>query len=84
MKVETNRPRIELGRHIVADPEICGGQPTFKGTRIMVWVVLEQLEDGLSWANIVAEWAGKVSQEAIAEAVAISSLVVKHRAFGGF
>ena len=25
--------RIELGRYIVADPRICGGQPTFKGTR---------------------------------------------------
>jgi uncharacterized protein (DUF433 family) len=27
--------RTELGRHIVADPLICHGQPTFKGTRIM-------------------------------------------------
>ena len=28
--------RIELGRHIVADPTICHGKPTFKGTRIMM------------------------------------------------
>ena len=48
MKRESTRRRIELGRHIVADPEICGGQPTFKGTRIMVWIVLEQLDDGLA------------------------------------
>ena len=76
--------RVELGRHIVADAEICGGQPTFKGTRIMVWLVLEQLEDGMSWNEVVAEWGGKVPKRAIAEAIAISDLVVKHEPFKGF
>lgn len=76
--------RIELGRHIVADPRICGGQPTFKGTRIMVWIVLQQLEDGLSWDEILAEWPGKFPRTAIAEAIAISDLVVKHEPFQGF
>jgi uncharacterized protein (DUF433 family) len=86
MKAKANeqRHRIELGRHIVADPEICGGQPTFKGTRVMVWIVLEQLEDGLTWDEIVREWDGKVSQEAVAEAIAIADLVVKHEPFKGF
>jgi uncharacterized protein (DUF433 family) len=28
--------RMELGDFIVADPEICHGKPTFKGTRIPV------------------------------------------------
>ena len=86
MKTKANgQPRrVELGRHIVADPKICGGQPTFKGTRIMVWIVLEQLEDGLTWDEIVREWDGKVSQEAIAEAIAIADLVVKHKPFKGF
>jgi uncharacterized protein (DUF433 family) len=84
MKQETSRRRIELGRHIVADPGICGGQPTFKGTRIMVWIVLEQLEDGMSWDEIVGEWSGKVAREAIAEAIAIAGSVVKHKPFRGF
>ena len=83
-KAQTTAPRIELGRHIVADPRICGGQPTFKGTRIMVWIVLEQLEDGLTWTEIVGEWDGKVSEEAIAEAIAIAPLVEKHEPFRGF
>jgi uncharacterized protein (DUF433 family) len=78
------RHRVELGRHIVADPQICGGQPTFKGTRILVWVVLEQLEAGMTWDEIVAEWPRKVSKGAIAEAIAISDLVVKHEPFKGF
>ncbi len=76
--------RVELGRHIVADPKICGGQPVFKGTRIMVWIVLEQLEEGLTWAEIGREWNGKIADEAIAEAIAIADLVVKNEPFQGF
>ena len=40
--------RIELGQYIVADPKICHGKPTFKGTRIMVWQVLDALARGES------------------------------------
>ena len=76
--------RIELGRHIIADPEICGGQPTFKGTRIMVWLVLEQLDEGLTWEEIQREWDGKVDGDAISEAIAIAPLVVQHEPFRGF
>jgi uncharacterized protein (DUF433 family) len=83
-KANSQHRRIELGRHIAADFKICGGQPTFKGTRIMVWIVLEQLERGLTWAEIEREWDGRVTGEAIAEAIAISDLVVKHEPFRGF
>jgi len=38
--------RIEINDYIVADPKICHGKPTFKGTRVMVWQVLELLEAG--------------------------------------
>ena len=86
MKAKPNgqHRRIELGRHLVADSKICGGQPTFKGTRIMVWLVLEQLDDGLTWDEIVRAWRGKVPKGAIAEAIAIAPLVVKHEPFSGF
>jgi len=83
MKTKANgQPRrVELGRHIVADPKICGGQPTFKGTRIMVWLVLEQLEQGMKWDEIVGEWDGRVTPEAISEAISIADFVVKHEPF---
>ncbi|HWY74572.1 MAG TPA: DUF433 domain-containing protein [Verrucomicrobiae bacterium] len=86
MRAKSNgdRRRIELGRHIVSDSKICGGQPTFKGTRIMVWIVLEQLDRGLTWEQIVREWDGRVTEEAIGEAIAIADLVVKHEPFRGF
>jgi len=44
--------RIEINKFIVADSEICGGTPTFKGTRVMVWQVLEMLQGGVSVEEI--------------------------------
>ena len=65
--------RIELGEHIVADPEICHGQPTFKGTRIMVWQVLDDVAEGRSWDFICHQrWGGRIPLEAVAEAVRLA------------
>jgi uncharacterized protein (DUF433 family) len=58
-----------VGRYIVADPKICHGQPTFRGTRILVADVLEQVAAGMAWKRIVEEWRGCITEEAIAEAV---------------
>jgi uncharacterized protein (DUF433 family) len=62
-----------IGRHIITDPEICHGKPTFRGTRIMVWQVLEQVASGMAWETIEEEWRGKVTKQAIAEAVQLAS-----------
>jgi len=65
--------RVELGQYIVADPEICHGKPTFKGTRIMVWQVLDDVADGRSWEFICAtRWGGRISLAAVGEAVKLS------------
>lgn len=61
-----------IGRYIVTDPEICHGKPTFRGTRIFVADVLEQVADGLAWESIIEEWRGSISYEAIAEAIRLS------------
>jgi Protein of unknown function (DUF433) len=50
--------RIKLGRYIVADSAICQGKPTFKGTRIMVWQVLQDVADGRSWDFICMTASG--------------------------
>ena len=47
--------RKMIGRYIVSDPRICHGKPTFRGTRIMVSQVLEQLASGMAWETIVEE-----------------------------
>ena len=39
-------------QYISVDPHICHGKPCFKGTRIMVYLVLEMLEAGASVEEI--------------------------------
>src|SRR2546427_1236942 len=64
---------VELGRYIVADPLVCHGEPTFKGTRIMVWQVLADVAEGRSWDFICnVRWGGRLPLAAIAEAVRLA------------
>ena len=66
------RTRVELGKYIVADSGICHGKPTFKGSRVMVWQVLDMVRRGLAWDEISRQWRGKVTGEAIAEALELA------------
>ena len=68
-----------IGRYIVADPKVCHGQPTFRGTRILVSDVLEQVASGMAWESIVEDWNESIAQEAIKEAVDLASqALLKH------
>ena len=64
--------RIEFGQHIVSDPKICGGDLTFKGTRILVKDVLYLLAKGWDWGRISAAYDNRLSHEAIAEAIVLA------------
>jgi hypothetical protein len=71
-----SKERVELGRYIVADPEICHGQPTFKGTRIMVWQVLDDVADGRSWEFICNQrWGGRIPLTAVGEVLKLAQAV---------
>ena len=69
--MEEDEVRV-FGHYIVADPRICHGQLTFRGTRILVETVLAQVARGLDWSTITGKWGGKVSEEAIQEAVLLA------------
>lgn len=71
-KTKRSRRAKLLGRYIVADPAICHGKPTFRGTRIMVADVLEMVAEGMVWEAIIEEWNGSITKEAIAEAVGLA------------
>jgi uncharacterized protein (DUF433 family) len=45
--------KIEINEYIVADNEVCHGKPVFKGTRIMVSIILEMLKEGASTDEIL-------------------------------
>jgi uncharacterized protein (DUF433 family) len=69
-----------LGRYIVSDPAICHGAPTFRGTRVLVVDVLEQVANGIDWDAIREEWHEAMPREAIAEAVRLGrELLVAHQ-----
>ena len=61
-----------MGRYIIADPNICHGEPTFRGTRILVTDVLEQIANGMDWEVIIEEWRGALNERAIAEAIRLA------------
>jgi uncharacterized protein (DUF433 family) len=42
--------------HIVRDPAICGGAPTFKGTRVLLRTVLSGLKAGETTEEILADY----------------------------
>lgn len=54
-------------QYIVADPKICHGKWTVRRTRTLVSGILEQLDSGMSREQIVKEWRGDVTLDAIEE-----------------
>jgi uncharacterized protein (DUF433 family) len=46
----------DLMDRISVDPKVCHGQPCIKGTRIMVYLILELLESGLVAEQIITEY----------------------------
>ena len=64
----------ELGQYIIVNPDICHGQPTFKGTRIMVKSVLEMLVKGWDWDRVSAAYGGRIDHAAIAEVLSLPAI----------
>ena len=68
-----------IGRYLVTDPKICHGKPTFRGTRVLVADVLDQVASGMAWETIIEEWNASITKEAIREAVQLASqALLKH------
>jgi len=60
-----------LGKHVVRAVGVCSGRPTFKYTRIEITGTFDRLAAGESLDTIVAGYRGRVSREAVIEAVQI-------------
>jgi uncharacterized protein (DUF433 family) len=61
-----------FGRFVVSDPAVCHGLPTFRGIRVFVSDVLDDVASGMAWEAIVERWHGSISKDAIAEAVRLA------------
>jgi uncharacterized protein (DUF433 family) len=67
--------RIELGKHIVADPEIGSGKPTFKGTRKSVDNIIRTFERGHTVDEVAQKW--NLPAEAVIEALQLAARAVR-------
>jgi uncharacterized protein (DUF433 family) len=64
--------RIEIGRYLVVDPEICHGQMTFTSTRVPVETVLALLGKGYSVEQLLKSYP-ELTRAAIAEAIHLAT-----------
>lgn len=62
-----------FGKYVARAPGVCGGRPTFKYTRIEITGTLDRLAAGETIDAIVAGYRGKVSREAVIEAIQLIS-----------
>ena len=79
MQKKLSSPKI-ISTHIVADPRVCHGAPTFKGTRKLVRDCLELAAAGLSIDEIATR--ANLPREAIVEALQLAADVL-HRYYAG-
>ena len=70
--------RIEINDFIVADSEICHGKLTFKGTRVMIWQVLEMLHGGMNIDEILSDYP-TITKEHILAALQYAADLTKGR-----
>lgn len=73
--------RTEINDYLVADSEICEGKPIFKGTRIMVWQVLELLGAGIKINEIMKDYFPQISQEAILSVLNYASKLIEEERY---
>lgn len=47
---------MDYQKHIIRNPQICGGEPVIKGTRVTVRTILASLAEGAHVAEILADF----------------------------
>lgn len=67
-----------LLKRILIDPEVCGGKPCIKGTRIWVSLLLDLLATGETEAELLAEYP-QLTLEDIRAAIAYGAEVSRER-----
>ncbi|MBI2892970.1 MAG: DUF433 domain-containing protein [Deltaproteobacteria bacterium] len=63
---------------ISVDPNVCHGQPCIRGTRIMVWLLLEYLANGDSVDDILAAYPG-LAREDVQACLAYAARIARER-----
>jgi uncharacterized protein (DUF433 family) len=67
-----------LLERVTIDPQICGGRPCIKGTRIWVSLILDLLADGVAEAELLAEYP-QLTHEDVLAAIAYGAEIARER-----
>lgn len=57
---------MQISDLITIDPEILGGQPVFKGTRVQVETLFDHLEAGMSLGQFLEDFPTVKKEQAVA------------------
>ncbi|MCZ7625730.1 MAG: hypothetical protein C3F12_05155 [Candidatus Methylomirabilota bacterium] len=71
-KVNDWRDRISI------DPNVCHGKPCIKGTRIMVWIIVDYLANGDSVEEVLAAFPS-LTREDVQAALAYAAEMTRER-----
>ena len=67
-----------LMKRISANPNICHGKPCIKGHRIMVYQILNLLEMGLSFDEIIHKHFPQITQEDIQACIHYANSIIQN------
>jgi uncharacterized protein (DUF433 family) len=71
---------VELLQRITVDPQIAGGKPVIRGTRIYVAIILDSLAEGMTPDQIIDHYPG-LKPEDIRAALAYGGLLAQENTF---
>ena len=74
---------MKIENRITTDADICHGQPCFKGTRIMVYLILELLEAGESPEQIIKSYPA-LTKSHIKAALHFAAELIKSEEYTAF
>lgn len=58
-----HKARDPYAGRIIRDPQICGGQPVFRGTRVLLRTVLASLAEGDTIEEILADFPSLLAED---------------------
>ena len=63
---------------IIVDPEVCGGKPCIRGTRIWASLILDLLAEGMNESVLISEYPGLAHEDVLA-AIAYGAEAARER-----
>ena len=63
---------LDYGQYIIQDPQICGGEPVVRSTRVPVRTVLASLAEGATMTEILEDFPS-LSEESVRAVIAFAA-----------